>query len=184
MKVLVISGGSSGGNTERMCQHFVSALPDGWDSEILHAGRMDISHCDGCDSCTDGECVHDDGMRKVIDSFDSADAVIFATPIRFNGPSSQIKTVMDRFQVLWRSPSAVSRRRRFMTFMASSGSGNPDLRPCTTIFRSFCLSFGGEWTDPFVFRGTDDSVDGMDEAVEAFAVQFSDTVADRTCSRA
>lgn len=174
MKVLVISGGAPGGNAYNMCQHFISALPDGWEAVLLDAGSMDIAHCDGCSSCG-GECIHDDDMARVIGEFDTADAVVFATPIRFNGPSSQIKTVLDRFQILWKDPGMAVRKKRFMTYMASSGSGNPDLRPCNTIFRSFCLSFGGVWAEPLVFKGTDSSTEGMLDAAERFAVQFSRT---------
>ncbi len=182
MKVLVISGGSARGNTSVQCQSFVSSLPEGWETEVIRIGDRDIRHCDGCDSCVNGVCKHDDHMGKVLDSFDSADAVVFATPIRFNGPSSSIKTVLDRFQLVWRSPERISHRRRFMTFMASSGSDNPDPRPCTTIFRSFCLSFGGEWVEPHLFAGTDRSTDGLSEAAASFALQFSSEIAKRTDS--
>ena len=182
MKVLVISGGSATGNTSKQCQSFVSSLPSGWAAEVIRTGDLDIRHCEGCDSCADGRCVHDDDMAGIIRSFDSADAVVFATPIRFNGPSSSIKTVLDRFQLVWRSPDAITRKRRFMTFLASSGSDEPDVRPCTTIFRSFCLSFGGEWVEPHIFSGTDRSTEGMEKAASDFAVQFSTTVTERTDS--
>ena len=122
MKALVISGGSVSGNTSVQCQSFLSSLPDDWEGEFFRVGDLDIAHCEGCDSCAEGRCRCDDDMAKVIASFDSADAVVFATPIRFNGPSSSIKTVIDRFQAVWRSPELIGHRRRFMTFMASSAS--------------------------------------------------------------
>ncbi len=182
MKVLVISGGSATGNTSVQCQSFLSALPTGWEGEVLRAGDLEINHCEGCQSCEEGGCVHDDDMSRVIDAFDSADAVVFATPIRFNGPSSAIKTVLDRFQSLWLSPNTVTHRRRFMSFMASAGSDNPDPKPCTTIFRSFCMSFGGEWIEPHVFTGTDRSVFGMKDAAADYAVRFCSSVGQRTRS--
>ncbi len=182
MKVLLISGGSAKGNTERQCQSFVSSLPDGWGYEIIRAGDMDVGHCEGCDSCSEGPCIHDDDMSQIISSFDSADAVVFATPVRFNGPSSSIKTVMDRFQAVWRSPGLVEHRRRFMSFMASAGSDNPDMRPCTTIFRSFCMSFGGEWIEPHVFTGTDKTLFGMEKAASDYCSRFVSVIAEKTQS--
>lgn len=182
MKVLVISGGSVSGNTSIQCQSFLSSLPDGWEGEMIRAGDLDIAHCEGCNFCSGGRCRYDDDMAKVIASFDSADAVVFATPIRFNGPSSSVKTVIDRFQAVWRSPGLIAHRRRFMTFIASSGSDNPDVRPCTTIFRSFCLSFGGEWVEPHIFKNTDRSTEGMAEAAAQYASEFSSAVTKRTDS--
>lgn len=180
MRVLILSGGARRGNTFSQCQSFSSALPDGWECVMPDLYSMDIRHCTGCDACGEGGCIHDDDMTQILESFDSSDVIVFATPVRFNGPSSMLKTVIDRFQVLWRDPSAVSRRRRFMTYIASSGTDNPDLRPCSTIFRSFCLSFGGEWIEPHVFKGTDASTEGMAEAAAGFARQLSRIVESST----
>lgn len=179
MKVLVISGGAASGNTSVQCQTFLSSLPERWGREMIRVGDLIINHCDGCGSCAGGECRHDDDMAKVIGAFDSADAVVFATPIRFNGPSSAVKAVIDRFQVVWESPDLIEKKRRFMTFIASSGSDKPDIKPCTTIFRSFCFAFGGEWIEPHVFTGTDRSTEGMAVAAAQFASKFAMAVVDR-----
>lgn len=172
MKVLVISGGSATGNTSRQCQAFVSILPGGWEKRIIRVGDSAIAHCEGCEACAEGPCIHDDDMKDIIRAFDSADVVVFATPIRFNGPSSAIKTVIDRFQVVWHTPDLVEHRRRFMTYIASSGSDNPDTKPCNTIFRSFCLSFGGVWLEPHVFTGTDKSIAGLTSAISDYSIRF------------
>lgn len=173
MKVLIMSGSSSDGNTMRQCQSFSRSLPAGWECDIADLSRMDISHCLGCGACRNGACVHDDDMKDIIRRFDASDVIVFATPVRFNGPSSLVKTVIDRFQQVWNDPGSVTARPRRMTFMASSGSDNPDLRPCTTIFRSFCLSFGGEWVEPYVLKGTDSGTDGLEEGAAGFAAQIS-----------
>ncbi|MGN1045401.1 MAG: flavodoxin family protein [Candidatus Methanomethylophilaceae archaeon] len=154
MKVLIISGGMSGGYTDRMCGDLCSMLSGEHDVTRLPCD-LDISQCTGCQACSGGACVFDDDMDVVFREFGKADAVIFSTPVRFNGPSSQIKTLMDRFQELWNNPDRVEARPRLMGLMMTCGSSNPDIRPNLTVFRSFCMSFGGVWIGHSLVKCTD-----------------------------
>lgn len=133
-----------------------SSLSDVFSVDCLNVTALDIAHCTGCGSCSSaGTCRFDDDMSKVLRAFDDADVIIFATPVRFNGMSSQIKTVVDRFQLLWNFPDTVEHRRRFMGLMMTAGSDRPDPTPNLKVFRSFCLSFGGVWAGSVVLSGTD-----------------------------
>ena len=172
MEVLILVGGRAGGNTERLCHEFVDMLPEGVDSNVLNISRMDISHCIGCDVCKGGDgCCYDDDMSIVMDGFDKADVVLFASPVRFNGPSSIIKTVLDRFQALWNDTGRIEHRRRHIGLMMTSGSDNPDPNPCLKIFRSFCFSFGGEWIGYVLAKGTDSG----DTDFRGYAASFYET---------
>ena len=111
-------------------------------------------------------------MSKVITAFDNADIILFATPVRFNGMSSQIKTVVDRFQLLWNSPDVVEHRRRFMGLLMTAGSDNPDPNPNLKVFRSFCLSFGGVWAGSVVLSGTDSGNADYDGCARMMADQL------------
>ncbi len=177
VKMLILSGGSPNGKTYRMCQSFISALPDGWDVSLVQISDG-IAHCTGCNRCRTGDCVFHDDMDDIVREMDAADAVIFATPIRFNGPSSMMKTVIDRFQSVWNRPDRMSAKCRFFTFMATAGSEDPNLAPCTSIFRSFCMAFGGTWIEPFCVSGTDQNGTDPTGPAKGYAVQFSDTVRD------
>ena len=172
VKVLILSGGSPNGKTYRMCQSFISALPEGWDASLVQISD-EIAHCTGCNRCRTGDCVFHDDMDDIVRKMDASDAVIFATPIRFNGPSSMMKVVIDRFQAVWNRPDRLSPRRRIFTFMATAGSNEPNLAPCTTIFRSFCMAFGGVWTEPFAVSGTDQNGTDPTGPAKEYAVQFS-----------
>ena len=154
VKVLILSGGSPNGKTYRMCQSFISALPEGWDASLVQISD-EIAHCTGCNRCRTGDCVFHDDMDDIVRKMDASDAVIFATPIRFNGPSSMMKAVIDRFQAVWNRPDRLSPRRRIFTFMATAGSNEPNLAPCTTIFRSFCMAFGGDGTLRGIWYGSE-----------------------------
>ena len=169
MEILILVGGRVGGNTERLCSELVGMFPDGVVSNLLNISKMDISHCIGCERCKGGDgCIHDDDMSVVFEAFDRADVVLFATPVRFNGPSSIIKTMMDRFQELWNDAGVVEHRRRYMGLLMTSGSDNPNTDPCLRIFRSFCLSFGGEWIGYVLAPGTDSGRTDFGKYAESF----------------
>ena len=53
--------------------------------------------CDACGKCkAEGKCVQNDGLTDIIDNLAEADVAIFSTPVYFNGPSAQFKTLIDR----------------------------------------------------------------------------------------
>ena len=176
MKVLILSGGSPKGTAFSMCQTFASKLPSSWDAEIVDVSNG-VEHCRGCDRCRDGKCIIRDGMDDILDKFISADAAVFATPIRFSGPSSMIKSVIDRFQALWNNPSLLGDRKRAVTFISCGGSESPAADACTRIFRAFAVSFKCVWIDPLVVSGTDKGKYQASE-VESFASSFSGSLKD------
>ena len=174
MKVLILSGGFRGGNTDCQCKSlFDYVKSQGLDVSYVLLSELQIGHCRGCNVCSEsGTCFLNDDMPSVFDLFSEADVVIFATPVRFNGPSSVIKTMIDRFQELWNNPEKVSHKKRFMCLLANSGSDNPDIRPMRTVFRSFCYSFGGEWVGDAISIGTDRTKDNL----AGDAIKFWDEV--------
>ena len=104
MKALILCGsGNREGFTNAMCQGAERALSsDGWDVDVLRPYDMDVRHCNGCLGCRkDGRCVIDDDMGEIYSLFEGADLLILATPIQFSGPSSVLKTVVDRFNPYW-----------------------------------------------------------------------------------
>lgn len=172
----MLSGGSPKGHSFRQCQSFVSVLPGGWEYEIVDLLSKDIAHCRGCNGCKKGACVIEDDMGAIIDSVVGSDLIVFATPIRFNGPSSIIKTVVDRLQAVWNHPEMLAGKKRWFTFMASAGCEDPGIEGCRTVFRSLCLSLGGEWIEPHIFSGTDSSAEGLESSASSFAESIIPTV--------
>jgi multimeric flavodoxin WrbA len=63
---------------------------------------MNIRWCLGCRQCERlGKCVVADDMQKVYPLFESAKAVVLASPIFFYTVTSCVKPVIDRTQALW-----------------------------------------------------------------------------------
>lgn len=57
--------------------------------------------CRGCGRCRDSGCPIDDPLSPVVADVARADAVVFASPVRFNGLSSQMKALADRLNMYW-----------------------------------------------------------------------------------
>lgn len=163
MKVLVLSGGFRGGNTDLQRSTLTGHLQSSnIDVESIDVADLEIKHCRGCNCCSEGRgCVYKDDMKTILNAFSESDVIIFMSPLRFNGPSSVIKTVIDRFQEVWNNPSVVEHKKRYMSVMMNCGSDNPDLKPVKTIFRSFCYSFGGEWAGEYVSKSTDSTKENL-----------------------
>ena len=105
MKILVILGSPrKNGNSETLAiktaETIQASLPA--DIEYLRLHKADISGCTACGGCEkNGTCIIDDDMTEIYGKIDTADIILLASPIYFYGPSSQIKTFIDRFQARW-----------------------------------------------------------------------------------
>ncbi len=99
-KILVIKGSPrEKGNTNTLCQAFVAgAMQAGHKVEIFDAATCNMSGCHGDQSCFErGRCgIQDDGveMNRLMRW---ADILVLCSPVYWNGFTSQIKTVIDRF---------------------------------------------------------------------------------------
>lgn len=147
MTVLILCGGSPGGITSSVCSDLTERLDD---AVLFHCDG--IGHCKGCGHCKEGGCVIRDGMDAIMDAYSGSDTIILATPLRFNGPSSQLKTMMDRFQPLWHNPDG-KRRRLFL--LITAGSPEPQTPHTEGIARAFAFSMGCEYCGSFVIADTD-----------------------------
>ena len=156
MEALILVGGRVGGHTDTLCGSLSQSLSHDFSVRVINISELNVNQCTGCECCKGGRpCRFDDDMGMVIDAFDSADLIVFGTPVRFNGPSSQIKTVLDRFQSVWNDMDRLEHKVRRMCLLMTSGSDSPDPNPNLKIFRSFCCSFGGKWLGHAMLTGTD-----------------------------
>lgn len=168
-RTLVVCGSAGrGGVTEAMCSAAVDRLRSrGHDAVVVYPSEMRVEHCTGCEGCRTGPCVIDDDMSRIYRLFSESDLVILATPLHFSGPSSVLKTVMDRFQPLWFGRDGP--RPLAMAAMVCAGSDRPNFGPTVTIMRAFAATAGVQWLGHLEISGTDETGDeGVRERVEAF----------------
>jgi multimeric flavodoxin WrbA len=155
-RAVVINGsGRKNGHTAAMCDSASSVLDGFCTVDRFDVCDMDIADCDGCDGCFRKGCVHKDDMRLIMDAVRRCDILILASPLRFDGPSSQIKRAMDRFQEAWNNHWEDMPGQCIV--MICAGRHRVDFTAAELIFKRFCKSLGIEKTAFIEICGTDDN---------------------------
>ena len=176
MKVLIVSGGSEEGNSKKQSLALQNYLVKNNNVTIIDLIEKRIEQCIGCNKCKSGKCIFDDDFNEILNIFNQSDLIVFSTPLRFNGPSSLIKTWMDRFQMVWNNKSLLQNKKRMFGAMINCGSNYPRLDPSLTIFRSFSASFEGKWIGHSITAGTDMSTQFLISDAERFGKLIEDSV--------
>lgn len=139
----------------------------GYRTETIVISDLDIKHCTDCGSCRHTSCVIRDDMNLVFRSFAGADLLVMATPIHFSGPSSIIKTAMDRFQGHWYNRGLPHPEK--VVALLCGGSPEPRFEYTVSILRSFAITTGMEWAGHLEVPDTDRvGSDGVEESVGRF----------------
>jgi multimeric flavodoxin WrbA len=104
MKVLALNG--SPRMKASSTYHILKPLLEGMEAagaetELIHIRKLNLEACIGCYTCwvhTPGECVHKDkdSMATALESYNTADLVIFGTPLYHFSMSGIMKTFIDR----------------------------------------------------------------------------------------
>ncbi len=104
MKVLIVNGSPRAkGNSNILCDEFArGAAEAGHEVNKVSLRKLDVRPCLACYVCfRTGSCVQKDDMAQLLDEFESADAVVLATPTYFLTMSGQMKTFVDRLLPKW-----------------------------------------------------------------------------------
>ncbi|MFH1560368.1 MAG: flavodoxin family protein [Chloroflexota bacterium] len=99
MKVLgIVCSARKGGNTEILVKEaLASAEEAGAQTELVSVVGKHIGGCDGCGSCRNtGVCHIQDDMQSLYQQLETADAIVFGSPVYFGSVSAQAKAIMDR----------------------------------------------------------------------------------------
>lgn len=106
-KILAINGsyrddGVTDKTVELLIQELISA---GAEVENIYLRDYPIEFCLNCRECTQqageapGKCVLDDGMHKLVERIEQADAYIFSSPTNFGSVTALFKRFMERLIV-------------------------------------------------------------------------------------
>lgn len=96
--VILFGSPRKNGNTVELARAVAETLKEkGWGVRTLYLNDMNIRPCQGCYTCLpDGVCRINDDMKDVRKYIAESDLIVYATPIYWFGPSSQLKLAMDR----------------------------------------------------------------------------------------
>ncbi len=139
MKIFAVNGSPRGshGNTERILQPFLEgARAAGAATEIAYLKDQRINHCTGCFNCwfrTPGVCVHHDDMPELLERIQTADVLIYATPLYYYSVTGLMKDFMDR-QLPLVQPTIEIKNEQY---------SHPRRRPRTTPTKAVLISNSG-----------------------------------------
>jgi len=99
-KVLVITGSPrKGGNSDMLASSFADGVEENG-NEVMRfdAGLKKIAGCTACCRCGENgkTCVIDDDFNDVQSMLETADVLVFISPLYWFGVSSQLKALIDR----------------------------------------------------------------------------------------
>lgn len=100
--VIVVGGGRPNGNTRQLVSAFQRGAKDaGHQVEIIDLQKVKVNGCIGCNACRYGKpCVQRDDFHQVLPLIQSADTLVFASPLYFWTISAQLKAFIERFYCL------------------------------------------------------------------------------------
>ena len=104
MTVLGLAGSPRrGGNTETLLDWCLAgARAQGATVVKFSLCSLDLGGCQACDRCwTDGRCIVQDDMQMLYPHLRTADSIVLAAPIFFQGMPAVPKMMVDRCQCFW-----------------------------------------------------------------------------------
>jgi len=132
-KVLILTASPrAGGNTQTMAGWVADgATGAGADVETIDVTKLN-SATNGCIACfrcaksEEFECAVDGEITPVLRKINDVDAVVFATPVYFFGPTAQMKLLLDRMLCLFKfqpDGSVRTKGEKIAIGVISSGGG-------------------------------------------------------------
>lgn len=90
------------GNTDSLAESVLKGAREaGLESESFALRAMKIHPCTGCEHCWEGgkRCIFQDDGEVLYDALAACDVFLFATPVYWYGPTTYMKTLLDRLVV-------------------------------------------------------------------------------------
>ena len=140
-EVLILMGSPrKDGNSAVLAKHLAAGASDsGARVDTLYIHGMEISPCTGCNACQaadSGGCIIDDDMKDIYARLETADSIVFASPIYWFSVTAQLKTVIDRMYAVGGGDKNILDGRKFGILLAYADS-DPFISGAVNALRMF-----------------------------------------------
>lgn len=180
MKVVGISASPRrSGNSEILLDRALGgAVFAGAVAEKIVLNELDFRPCQECGGCDkNGVCIIHDGMSRVYQKLDRADAIIISSPVFFASLSAQAKMMIDRFQCAWIAKYILKARprakKRKGIFICVAGSYRKDhFENARSIIKAFFATLDTKYSGE-LFCGGVEKAGGIDEDKKALSKAYT-----------
>jgi len=140
MKILALIGSPRReGNTDLLVEQILEGSRTmGHTTEKLFLYDYTISLCVDCRNCKKGDyvCCVNDEMQKIYPKMETADLIIFGTPLYWYGPTAKMKLLFDRMRPFVAN-GRLRGKRAVVVIPSAEGA-----KACDPLVEMFRLSFG------------------------------------------
>ncbi|SKA89453.1 NADPH-dependent FMN reductase [Caloramator quimbayensis] len=163
MKAVILYGGPrENGNTKIITDSFIKGLLDAKCSiDFIDITKLNINPCIGCLKCEkDGECFIEDDMKFIYEAVEKSDLVVLSSPVYFASVTSQLKTVIDRFQSFYSKKYVLkndnNKKRKGYLIFTAGGKNEKMIESIGLTAKFFMLSIDASLNDKIYALGTDE----------------------------
>ena len=111
MKIVILTGSYNlHGTSNTLVDEFIRGAKENGNEVVrFDTAHLEIHPCISCNHCgMDDDCVFQDDMVKILDEVESADMLVFATPVYYFSMTAPLKATIDRF---YSRTGRISRKR-------------------------------------------------------------------------
>lgn len=97
-KIIIINGSPRKKSTYKLLEQIGDRLSSiNYDIEFIHLGEVDLSPCNGCESCLRfDKCSINDDYESILNRISSADGIVIGSPVYLRNVSGTLKNLFDR----------------------------------------------------------------------------------------
>lgn len=161
IKVLAILGSpKKAGYTSKLLGTLLRQFPKGTEIETVNIFELNPTPCNACGYCKACDGCSKKDLDEFFKKFESADIIIFATPVYNMSVPAPLKALLDRFQRYFearyrRNASAIPKKRKAIIMVTSGGDGEVGYEVVKHQFLSLFPCLNIELKGTMLARNTD-----------------------------
>lgn len=125
MKALILYGSPRiNGNTARILNEIVILLKEeNIAYEEVYISNLDGNACIGCNYCRENaKCIFLDEYSEIIEKIMESHILVLSSPVYFGSVTSQLKKLIDRFQLLYNNAYLINKKSIY--FVSTAAESN------------------------------------------------------------